>query len=195
MKGGKTHIAFVEDPTGYKFELIQREKESMEPFAQVLASACTSWGPFQASRFASEAMLQPVANDIQFFFCKKRCVQVMLRVSNLEASIKYYEECLGMKLIRTRENPGAAIRHLPPASLQLNSELRMHACLTMCCMLVFQTDGGFLAAHSARVYTVVIHFSSCFWELCEPVVYVRIERSDRRMQLCIFWPPGPLLLD
>ena len=36
VKGGKTHIAFVEDPTGYKFELIQREKPSTEPFAQVL---------------------------------------------------------------------------------------------------------------------------------------------------------------
>jgi hypothetical protein len=35
VKGGKTHIAFAEDPTGYKFELIQRAKESKEPFAQV----------------------------------------------------------------------------------------------------------------------------------------------------------------
>jgi hypothetical protein len=66
VKGGKTHIAFVEDPTGYKFELIQREAESPEPFAQV-----------------------------------------MLRVSNLDKSIKYYEDCLGMKLLRKRENPGA----------------------------------------------------------------------------------------
>jgi catechol 2,3-dioxygenase-like lactoylglutathione lyase family enzyme len=31
----------------------------------------------------------------------------MLRVSNLDESIKYYEQCLGMKLIRKRENPGA----------------------------------------------------------------------------------------
>lgn len=29
----------------------------------------------------------------------------MLRVSDLDASIKYYTECLGMKLIRTRDNP------------------------------------------------------------------------------------------
>ena len=173
--------------------VLEAQTESRETECYNFAFMYMSVGPKDGHGFPS--MLQPVANNIQFFFCKKRCVQVMLRVSNLEASIKYYEECLGMKLIRTRENPGAAIRHLPPASLQLNSELRMHACLTMCCMLVFQTDGGFLAAHSARVYTVVIHFSSCFWELCEPVVYVRIERSDRRMQLCIFWPPGPLLLD
>lgn len=41
VKGGKTHIAFVEDPTGYKFELIQREKESSEPFAQVCG--VTAW--------------------------------------------------------------------------------------------------------------------------------------------------------
>ena len=31
--------------------------------------------------------------------------QVMLRVTDLERSIKYYTECLGMKLLRTRENP------------------------------------------------------------------------------------------
>ena len=36
VKGGKTVIAFVDDPTGYKFELIQREKAAIpEPLAQV----------------------------------------------------------------------------------------------------------------------------------------------------------------
>lgn len=35
-------------------------------------------------------------------------LQVMLRVSDLEKSIKYYEDCIGMKLLRKRENPGAA---------------------------------------------------------------------------------------
>ncbi|PSC76770.1 putative lactoylglutathione chloroplast isoform A [Micractinium conductrix] len=64
VKGGKTHIAFVEDPTGYKFELIQREGDIPEPLAQV-----------------------------------------MLRVGDLDRSIKFYTEVLGMKLIRTRENP------------------------------------------------------------------------------------------
>ena len=44
--------------------------------------------------------------------------QVMLRVSNLEASIKYYEECLGMKLLRTRENPGATLPHHCNCKLQ-----------------------------------------------------------------------------
>ena len=66
VKGGKTNIAFVEDPTGYKFELIEREKPTKEPFCQV-----------------------------------------MLRVSNLDKSIEYYEKCLGMTLLRKRENPGA----------------------------------------------------------------------------------------
>lgn len=66
VKGGQTHIAFVEDPTGYKWELIQRERESSEPLAQV-----------------------------------------MLRVTDLEKSIKFYEDCVGMKLLRTRENKGA----------------------------------------------------------------------------------------
>ena len=63
MKGGSTVIAFAEDPTGYKFELIQR------PGTQ-----------------------DPIC-------------QVMLRVTNLEKSIKYYTEALGMKLLRTKENP------------------------------------------------------------------------------------------
>lgn len=35
MKGGSTVIAFVEDPTGYKFELIQRAGDIPEPLAQV----------------------------------------------------------------------------------------------------------------------------------------------------------------
>ena len=45
VKGGKTVIAFVDDPTGYKFELIQREKAAIpEPLAQVLCFAgLTGW--------------------------------------------------------------------------------------------------------------------------------------------------------
>lgn len=35
VKGGSTHIAFARDPTGYQWELIQREKPSAEPLAQV----------------------------------------------------------------------------------------------------------------------------------------------------------------
>lgn len=36
VKGGATVIAFVEDPTGYKFELIQRQGKAIpEPLAQV----------------------------------------------------------------------------------------------------------------------------------------------------------------
>lgn len=38
----------------------------------------------------------------------------MLRVSDLEKSIKYYEDCIGMQLLRKRENPGAATA--PPSS-------------------------------------------------------------------------------
>lgn len=36
VKGGSTVIAFIEDPTGYKFELIQREGSIPEPLAQVM---------------------------------------------------------------------------------------------------------------------------------------------------------------
>jgi len=63
VKGGNRPIAFVKDPTGWSFELIQREGKIVEPFAQV-----------------------------------------MLRVSNLEKSIAYYTQALGMTLLRTREN-------------------------------------------------------------------------------------------
>lgn len=35
VKGGKTVIAFVEDPTGYKWELIERQPPIPEPVAQV----------------------------------------------------------------------------------------------------------------------------------------------------------------
>ncbi len=41
VKGGKTVIAFVEDPTGYKWELIERQPPVPEPVAQVLWN-CTS---------------------------------------------------------------------------------------------------------------------------------------------------------
>jgi lactoylglutathione lyase len=35
VKGGKGNIAYVEDPTGYKFELIEREKVGEEKLARV----------------------------------------------------------------------------------------------------------------------------------------------------------------
>lgn len=39
VKGGSTHIAFVDDPTGYKWELIQRTGPIPEPIAQVRCRA------------------------------------------------------------------------------------------------------------------------------------------------------------
>ena len=44
--------------------------------------------------------------------------QMMFRVTDLERSIKYYTECLGMKHLRTRENEKArtASAPLPPSS-------------------------------------------------------------------------------
>lgn len=35
MKGGTSVIAFVDDPTGYKWELIERKGANPEPIAQV----------------------------------------------------------------------------------------------------------------------------------------------------------------
>ncbi|GMJ09816.1 GlyoxalaseI 6 [Hibiscus trionum] len=62
VKGGTTVIAFVEDPDGYKFELIERWP-APEPFCQV-----------------------------------------MLRVGDLDRSIKFYAKAFGMELLRTRDN-------------------------------------------------------------------------------------------
>ena len=64
VKGGSTVIAFVRDPTGYSWELIQR-----------------AGGPIR----------DPLA-------------QVMLRVTDLDAAVKYYTEALGLTLLRTRDN-------------------------------------------------------------------------------------------
>lgn len=64
VKGGTSVIAFVDDPTGYKWEIIGRPAEIPEPIAQV-----------------------------------------MLRVSDLEKSIKYYTDVLGCQLVKQRDNP------------------------------------------------------------------------------------------
>ncbi|KAL0559618.1 hypothetical protein IC582_004233 [Cucumis melo] len=63
VKGGNTVIAFIEDPDGYKFELLER-------------------GPTP----------EPLC-------------QVMLRVGDLDRSIKFYEKAFGMELLRKRDNP------------------------------------------------------------------------------------------
>ncbi|KAG9439231.1 hypothetical protein H6P81_019396 [Aristolochia fimbriata] len=63
VKGGTTVIAFVADPDGYLFEIIQR-------------------GPTP----------EPLC-------------QVMLRVGDLDRSIKFYEKACGMKLLRKKDVP------------------------------------------------------------------------------------------
>ncbi|KAJ6367462.1 hypothetical protein OIU78_000090 [Salix suchowensis] len=63
VKGGTSVIAFVKDPDGYTFELIQR-------------------GPTP----------EPLC-------------QLMLRVGDLDRSIKFYEKALGMKLLRKIDRP------------------------------------------------------------------------------------------
>lgn len=49
VKGGKSVIAFVEDPTGYKWELITREEPIPEPIAQVGTPYCLTWSSTQLS--------------------------------------------------------------------------------------------------------------------------------------------------
>ncbi|TKY44595.1 lactoylglutathione lyase, chloroplast [Spatholobus suberectus] len=63
IKGGNSTIAYIEDPDGYEFELLERAP-SPEPL------------------------------------CK-----VMLRVGDLDRSIKFYEKAFGMELLRTQDDP------------------------------------------------------------------------------------------
>ncbi|KAH7545732.1 hypothetical protein FEM48_Zijuj01G0124900 [Ziziphus jujuba var. spinosa] len=63
VQGGSTVFAFVNDPDGYSFELIQRESFS-EPLCQV-----------------------------------------MLRVGDLERSIKFYEKALGLRVVMRADRP------------------------------------------------------------------------------------------
>ncbi|OIV95829.1 hypothetical protein TanjilG_06805 [Lupinus angustifolius] len=63
VKGGSSVIAFVKDPDGYIFEIIQRAS-TPEPLCQV-----------------------------------------MLRVGDLERSIKFYEKALGLKLVKKVDRP------------------------------------------------------------------------------------------
>ncbi|BAU02907.1 hypothetical protein VIGAN_11250300 [Vigna angularis var. angularis] len=63
VKGGNSVNAFIEDPDGYQFELLERAP-SPEPL------------------------------------CK-----VMLRVCDLDRSIKFYEKAFGMELLRTQDDP------------------------------------------------------------------------------------------
>ncbi|XP_061336917.1 lactoylglutathione lyase GLX1-like isoform X2 [Gastrolobium bilobum] len=63
VKGGSSVIAFVKDPDGYMFELIQRAS-TPEPLCQV-----------------------------------------MLRVGDLERSIKFYEKALGLKVVKRVDRP------------------------------------------------------------------------------------------
>ncbi|QCD77140.1 lactoylglutathione lyase GLX1-like [Vigna unguiculata] len=63
VKGGKSVIAFVKDPDGYIFELIQRPS-TPEPLCQV-----------------------------------------MLRVGDLERSIKFYEKALGLRVVKRADRP------------------------------------------------------------------------------------------
>lgn len=65
VKGGSSVIAFVDDPTGYKWELIERK---------------------------DQAIPEPLC-------------QVMLRVGDLDKSMAWYENVLGMSKLRTRDNP------------------------------------------------------------------------------------------
>lgn len=66
-KGGSSVSAFIEDPDGYTFKLLERPP-SPEPLCQI-----------------------------------------MLRVGDLDRSIKFYEKACGMELLRTQDNPESKV--------------------------------------------------------------------------------------
>ena len=68
VKGGKTVIAFVDDPTGYKFELIQREGQAIpEPLAQV--GLLAGWAVGAVLGGWRVGCLLPAASQCQYPVC------------------------------------------------------------------------------------------------------------------------------
>ncbi|CAJ2636722.1 unnamed protein product [Trifolium pratense] len=63
VNGGNSNIAVIEDPDGYKFELLERSP------------------------------------------CPEPLCKVMLRVGDLDRSIKFYEKAVGLELLRKQDNP------------------------------------------------------------------------------------------
>lgn len=139
VKGGDSIIAFVDDPTGYKWEVIgSKGKPIPEPIAQVrpvkpppahvyayamtererdtrLWSCCTAGGC--CMHYSMRAHMSGICSDTgsMCFVHLPRpraglpnhswpCVQVMLRVTDLDKSIKYYTEALGMQLLKKKDN-------------------------------------------------------------------------------------------
>ncbi|XP_024985665.1 probable lactoylglutathione lyase, chloroplastic [Cynara cardunculus var. scolymus] len=64
LKGSSTVIALIEDPNGYKFELLERKSRILEPLCEV-----------------------------------------MLRVGDIDRSIKFYQQAYGMDLLRKKDDP------------------------------------------------------------------------------------------
>jgi hypothetical protein len=97
-------------------------------------------------------------------------MQVMLRVSNLEESIKYYEQCLGMQLIRKRENPGAT--GLPPS----------HACLISFTHQVHVFYMNPFLAHAQELFWVWAQLAlSLLWSC--PTCCPRMPHADVALQV------------
>ena len=61
VKGGSTHIAFVDDPTGYKWELIQRSGNIPEPIAQARPTrhGCEARAPVLCPRTCASGQCAP----------------------------------------------------------------------------------------------------------------------------------------
>ena len=168
VKGGDSIIAFVDDPTGYKWEIIgSKGKPIPEPIAQAccsrtfpairmsicwcinisglalhrgadpvlcrvnrclthpaclqhddwltaaLRSAWLSWScgiPGHSLRTTAQgnslrAPAEKLPETLAGSNMPERMLQVMLRVTDLDKSIKYYTEALGMQLVKKKDNP------------------------------------------------------------------------------------------
>jgi len=75
VKGGSTHIAFVDDPTGYKWELIQRSGNIPEPIAQArpIHQGCGARAPVCPSRTCPSGQRAPLSAACSWHYLPTCC--------------------------------------------------------------------------------------------------------------------------
>lgn len=96
VKGAHRHHVSMR----YRVSQVARPSSRLQRTPPATSGSSLSDRERSKNLFARHVVAEPVT-------CSSDTTQVMLRVSDLEKSIAYYRDCLGMKLLRTRDNPGA----------------------------------------------------------------------------------------